>query len=785
LEEPPLSSEQEAIALVRGLDNIELPKFRVVGGIVRFEQSARNSMKDTKQRIVSSLSSQPFGCDNYLIWAPPGSGKSFFIQEIARSMDDHVLYRELNLAQMSEQDFRRALSEIERLDKPRLCFIDEVDSKPTESWPYEALLPSLEPPANRKTVRTCFILAGSSKNSLSGMKENIAKRPKGTDLLSRIPPGNEFVIEGLGLGDRLLVVSTQFLNAAKEYGRQIDEVEKLVLYYVALNPKLKSARQIRQLAVRCVERMPVGEERIKFDYLFDAGDPENKEFWHKAGSLRNEFVNTFVRLEDDQVVVRAPSAKPEISSFYPKETTSGKNRIAVLPFANISPDPKDEYFADGMTEELISTLSKIRGFKVISRTSVLRYKQSNKTLSEIAKELNVGAILEGSVRKAADDLRITAQLIDVDNDEHLWSQDYNRKFENVFSLQAEIAQKVADSLQVTILSKESKELGKKPTKNMEAYILYLKGHTYSNQFTLESFKKMIDYWEHAIQKDPNYAQVYASIASAYSSAGSGELLPTNEAFTKAERFAEKAMQLDPSIPESHIALGWVLLSQRWDFLGAEREMRRALELNPNLVDGHLDLGALLVGLGRFEEAAVECKRALELDPLSTSTCVWAGSGLTSSHHYDEAIEVLRNAIELEPNSGMARNNLGVAYVKKGMIEEGIAEIKIAIEISKGNVANWISDLAYAYARAGNINEVRKILADLLKINEESHKSETEIAGVYLSLGEKDKAIEWLEKAYDRRAGYLLGIIFDSSFDGFRSDPRFQALLKKIGFPDAG
>ncbi len=370
-------------------------------------------MKDTKQRIVSSLSSQPFGCDNYLIWAPPGSGKSFFVQEIARSMGDHILYRELNLAQMSEQDFRRALSEIERLDKPRLCFIDEVDSKPTESWPYEALLPSLEPPANKKTVRTCFILAGSSGNSLSGMKDNIVKRPKGIDLLSRIPPGNEFVIEGLGLGDRLLVVSTQFLSAAKEYGRNIDEVEKLVLYYVALNPKLKSARQIRQLAVRCIERMPSGEEQIKFDYLFDAGNPENKEFWHRAGVLRSEFVNTFVRLEDDQVVLKPSTVKQESSRIdekpAAKETTSGKNRIAVLPFANISSDPKDEYFADGMTEELISTLSKIRGFKVISRTSVLRYKQSNKSLSEIARELNVGAILEGSVRKAGDDLRITAQ----------------------------------------------------------------------------------------------------------------------------------------------------------------------------------------------------------------------------------------------------------------------------------------------------------------------------------------------------------------------------------------
>ncbi len=772
---------------MRELDSIELSKFRVVGGIVRYEQSARNSMKDTKQRIVSSLSSQPFGCDNYLIWAPPGSGKSFFVQEIAKSMGNLVLYRELNLAQLSEQDFRMALSEIDRLDKPKLCFIDEIDSKPTESWPYEALLPPLEPPANRRTVRTCFILAGSSGNSLAGMKENIIKRPKGTDLLSRIPPGNEFVIEALGLGDRLLVVSTQFLNAAREYGRQIDEVEKLVLYYVALNPKLKSARQIHQLAVRCIERMPSGEERVKFDYLFDAGDPENKEFWHRAGALRNEFVNSFVRLDDDQVQLKSSAEKQAISKFeekpVTKETTSGKNRIAVLPFANISPDPKDEYFADGMTEELISTLSKIRGFKVISRTSVLRYKQSNKSLSEIARELNVGAILEGSVRKVADDLRITAQLIDVENDDHLWSQDYDRKFENVFSLQKEIAQKVADSLQVTILSKESRELGKKPTQNMEAYTLYLKGLTYPLRWTLDSFRKKIDYWEQAIEKDPNYAQAYAEIASVYSMFGSQEQLPTNEAFPKAERFAEKAMQLDPSIPESHIALGDVLFIQKWDFLGAEIEFRRALELNPNLASGHLALAYLFQVLGRFEEAVMESKRALESDPLSTFTCTWAGSILSASHDYDEAIEVLRNAIELDPNSAMAHNCLGTAYVMKEMIEEGISEIKRAIEISKGKVANWISDLALAYARAGNINEVRNILADLLRINEQSHKSETEIAGVYLSLGEKDKAMEWLEKAYERHAGYLVNINYDSSFDDFRSDPRFQALLKKIGFPD--
>jgi ATPase family associated with various cellular activities (AAA) len=290
--------KQDALGIIAELENIDLSKFRVVGGIVRYEQSARNTMKDTKQRIVSSLTSQSFGRDNYLMWAPPGSGKTFFVQEIAISLGDLINYRELNLGQLGENEFRSALSGIENLEKPRLCFIDEVDSKPLEPWPYEALLASLEPPANRRAVRTCFILAGSSQNSLSGMKEAVAGRPKGVDLLSRIPLGNELNI-GLGLGDRLLVVSTQFLSAAREAGREVHEVEKLVLYYVALNPRLKSARQIRQLAVRCVERMPMGEERIKYDYLFDAGDAENKEFWNQAQAQKNGLANIFVSIQDD------------------------------------------------------------------------------------------------------------------------------------------------------------------------------------------------------------------------------------------------------------------------------------------------------------------------------------------------------------------------------------------------------------------------------------------------------------------------------------------------------
>ena len=354
----------------------------------------------------------------------------------------------------------------------------------------------------------------------------------------------------------------------------------------------------------------------------------------------------------------------------------------------------------------------------------------------------------------------------------------------MFSLQKEIAQKVADSLQVTILAKEGKELGKRPTQNLEAYILYLKGRSYRHRATLDSYKRTIDYCEQAIQKDPNYAQAYAEIAWCYAKIGSFELLPSNDALAQAERFAEKAIKLDDSIPESHLALGQVLLFQKWDFRGAEIEIRRALELNPNLVDGHLDLAGLLVVIRRFDAAILECKRVLELDPLSASTCAWVGTWLGMSYRSDEAIELLRNAIELEPNSAIAHDNLGYNYVEKGMFEKGISEIKIATDISGGNDVMQKNYLAFAYARTGNIDEVRNILADLLRMKEQGRGSETAIGGVYVSLGEKDKAMEWLEKAYERHDGYFLAINCEMTYDDLRPDPRFQALLKKIGFPNS-
>ncbi len=529
----------------------------------------------------------------------------------------------------------------------------------------------------------------------------------------------------------------------------------------------------------------LGEKEKAFDWLEKAfkvrsGHLPYSRLMPEFDNIRSDprFLDLFVRVG----TVKTVDAKETVSNATSVSAKLDSKRIAVLPFSNISPDPKDEYFADGMTEELISTLSRVRELKVISRTSVMRYKQTEKSLSEIASELNVNAILEGSVRKMGDDLRITAQLIDVQNDEHLWSEDYDRKFENVFSLQREIALKVVDSLKVSILAKENREMGKKTTRSLEAYTLYLKARLYSYRMALDSFNKAIEYCQKAVEIDPSFAQAYAEIARCYTLGGATGLMPSDEAFDNARRFAEKAILLDDSIPESHLALATEMLYLNWDFVGSERESRRALELNPSYVGGYLELSDVHCLTRRFEEAYVETKRALELDPLSASTCTLAGLYFVFGGYYKETIDVLRNAIELEPSSVFAHDNLGYAYVETGLYETGISEIKKGIELAGDHPAPFQkNDLAYAYAKAGKNTEVRKILDELLVSKEKNEVPDTVIAGVYVSLSEFDRALEYLEKAYQHHEPYLNQINADRSFEKLRPNPKFQALLKKIGF----
>lgn len=467
------------------------------------------------------------------------------------------------------------------------------------------------------------------------------------------------------------------------------------------------------------------------------------------------------------------------------ERTLDKKRIAVLPFTNLSPDPKDAYFADGMTEELISKISLIPELGVISRTSVMTYKnQPAKRASDIARELRVGTLLEGSVRKAGNRVRISAQLIDAANEVHLWAEIYDRSLEDVFSIQSEVASNVASSLKLKLLSKERAKIGKETTSSVDAYTLYLKACFQFNGHNKESYLAAIRLFEQAVQIDSQFALAYARLSDCYALLGFQALSADKNVYSKAEEYAKTALRIDEMLPEAHMALGFVLFD-KWDLSGAEREFLRAIEINPNFASAHIFYAQLLTFSRRYDESIIETRKALELDPLSAETSQWAGTAYLYAGLYDESIKQFNNALEADANMIMARNNLGLAHIRQGMISEGLSIIQKAVELAGENgFIQFANDLGYAYMVAEKPEETKKILTHLLKIYEEKAEPvqlTIPISGLYASLGEKEKALDWLERAYDEHHPFLLAMNCDMIYDPIREEPRFISLTKKIGF----
>ena len=445
-----------------------------------------------------------------------------------------------------------------------------------------------------------------------------------------------------------------------------------------------------------------------------------------------------------------------------------------MPLRNMSPDPNDEYFADGMTEELISAVSRISELSVVSRTSVMGYKNKDKKAAEIARELNVGTLLEGSVRKAANRVRITVQLIEAGSDRHIWVENYDRNLEDIFAVQSEVAEKVASSLHLKLTGHDKKKIEKGGTSSIEAYTLYLKGRLKLDRWDRNSLSTAIDYFEQALCHDPDYAAAYSGLAEAHSTLGFQDIVEPKEAYQKAMQYAKRALELDDSLPEAHMALSWSLLNS-YDLKGRERELKRALELNPNLAEAHIHLADIYSLMLRREECFREVEKALELDPLSVATSGPAGTIYLYAGQYEKAIKHLKDAVELDPENSIYLDNLGLAYIQMGKVEEGLAMVKRAFEIS--GTSSYYGDLAWAYVRAQRPEEARKLLAEL---DAQEKKPATAIAGIYAVLGDKEKAIDWLEKGYDAHSGYLGAINADFVFETLRDEPRYQALIEKMG-----
>lgn len=459
----------------------------------------------------------------------------------------------------------------------------------------------------------------------------------------------------------------------------------------------------------------------------------------------------------------------------------GVQRLAVLPFANISPDPSDEYFADGLTEELISTASKLPDLNVISRTSVMQYKDQKKRAADIGRDLGVYYLLEGSVRKAGNRVRITVQLIDARGDKHLWAENYDRSLEDVLQIQSEIAQKIASALEIRLREGDKERMEKPSTEVTEAHLLYMKGRFHLQHFSKEELLTALWYFEQAIQKDAHYALAHAAVAETYGWLSWFEMMPTNEAVSKAETAARNALELDPTLAEAHYALGSAMRDSR-DLEGTLKEDRRALELNPSLTQARIRFANTLNFLGRSEEARTEAQKVLELDPLSSRSILGAADTYLYSGLPEKAAELYEKVLEMDPGNSFAMNNLGLADVRRGRYVEGIARIRKAIEMQRTPTPGSEADLAYALSKAGQTEEAKKIAATLVTYHREHGAGAAAVASAFASVGDKEAAFDWLERAGQEHSMSLVGLSVDFGFETLREDPRFVKWLKKTGRP---
>ena len=482
-------------------------------------------------------------------------------------------------------------------------------------------------------------------------------------------------------------------------------------------------------------------------------------------------------------------ARKELELVASKEQPSTKKpqpSIAVLPFTNLSADKEQEYFCDGMAENLINALTHVEDLRVVARTSAFSFRGKEIDIREIGRKLNVETVLEGSVQKAGNRLRITAQLTNVADGYHLWSEKYDRDAgkescpEDIFCIQDEISLAVVNNLKVRLLGKQKAKLIKRHTEAIDAYSLYLKGRYFWNKRTGESLRKAVGYFEQAIERDPDYALAYAGLADSYILLAEYSLLPPKDAFPRAKAAVMTALEIEETLAEAHTSLAFVKTFSDWDWMGAEKEFKQAIEFNPGYATAHQWYAEHLTMKGQYAEAIAELKRAQELDPLSL--IIGVASAVTlfcGTRRYDRVIEECQKVLEIDPNFGGALNVLGMVYRERAMYEEAIEAFQKARTFDEGNT--WVTaELGHVYAVSGNRSEAQKVLDELKQLSKRSYVPPDNIALVYLGLGKINLTFEYLEKAYEHRSVGLCWLKADPIFDSLRSDSRFTVLLKRIG-----
>ena len=451
--------------------------------------------------------------------------------------------------------------------------------------------------------------------------------------------------------------------------------------------------------------------------------------------------------------------------------------IAVLPFDNLSRDPDNAYFAEGVQDEILTRLAKVADLKVISRTSTQHFKSAPENLPQIAKQLGVTNILEGSVQKAADQVRVNVQLINAITDAHVWADTYDRKLTDIFAVESEIAKNIAETLQARLSGSEKTSIAKTPTVNPEAYELYLKGRFFWNKRTGTDLRKAIDYFNQAIAKDPNYALAYVGLADSYLLLSSYAAVSPAESLPPARSALKKALELDDSLAEAHASFG-LLTTLELDLHRALDELKRAVELKPNYATAHHWLALAHLTLAQFDSAISEAKRAIELDPLSLVINADTSWIYFSARRYDEAEAQVRKTLEIGPQFFLAHYYLGEVLQFKAHLSEAIAEFQKAFELN--NDPYSLAMLGQAYGRNGQRDEAQKILARLNEEAKSHYVAPYALALVQIGLGDKDRAIEELDHAYrEQETNYLFGIKADPMLDDLRGDPRFEALVRRV------
>jgi serine/threonine protein kinase/Flp pilus assembly protein TadD len=540
------------------------------------------------------------------------------------------------------------------------------------------------------------------------------------------------------------------------------DVDNILLMALRKEPERRygSVEQFSEDICRHLEGLPVGASK--------------DSLWYRSSK--------FIRRNRSSVIPAGLTATILILIGVGIYLLTGHSRIdsiAVLPFVNVRADPNTEYLSDGITETLMNKLSQLPNLRVISRSTVLRYKGKEQDPHAVGRTLKVQAVLTGKVVQTVDDLFISAELVDVQNNRHLWDDKYTRKLTEILVLQEEITRQISDQLRIRLTGEDKKRLNKRHTSNTEAYQLYLKGRYFWNKRTEKDMTKSIEYFQQAIEKDPNYALAYAGLADSYNMLARYDFLPPKEGFPRGKASALKALELDDTLTEAHTSLGHAQLFYDWDWFGAEREFRRAIELSPNYATAHFWYASYLSAIGRHDQAIPRIIRAQELDPLSLIINTIVGRTFYFARRYDQAIEQLRKTLELDPNFVQAHFHLGRAYVQKGMFEEAIPEFQKVIELT-GDSPQAVAQLGYSFARSGKKPEARKLVDQLKELSTRGYVTNYHLAILYSGLGEIDQALECLEEASKERSSEIVFIKVSSEFDSLRSHPRFLDLLRRMG-----